>query len=405
MIFNHRAQYAKPSRWRKVLKGFSVGAILVLVFIGGVGVGSGKLKLSGGTDKQNLNAKLPENLDYLAVEEVYDALRLNFDGQLDQEKLVDGLKEGLSRASEDPYTEYLNAEASKDFDEQLNGSFEGIGAELSREAKNIVIVSPIAGFPAELAGLKPGDIIAQINDENAYDLTVSQAVKKIRGPKGTSVKLTIVRGDGVLNFEITRATITIPSVTSDVLAGNIGYLKISRFGDDTAKLTREAAESFKNKNIKGVILDLRGDPGGLLEASVDVASLWLKNQTVLEEKRGGVIIKSYTSRGTSILADIPTIVLIDGGSASASEIVAGALKDHKVAKIYGTKSFGKGSVQELRRLKGGGVLKVTIARWYTPSGRNIDKDGIEPDKVIEISEDDLKAKRDPQKDSAYDQLR
>lgn len=394
----------RPARRARVFKSIFACLVLAVVFFAGLGIGSGKIFFNFG-GRTSLSKNLPQNLSYESVEEVYDSLRLNFDGQLDQAKILDGLKDGIARASGDPYTEYFDPEESKDFEEQLNGSFEGIGAELSKEESNIVVVSPIAGFPAEQAGVRPGDVIAKINDESAYDISVGDAVKKIRGPKGTKVKLTLIRGEQVLNIEITRSTITIPSVKSEVLEGGIGYISISRFGDDTAPLTRQAAEDLKKQGARAVILDLRGNPGGLLESSVDVAGIWLKNKTVLEEKRGSETIKTHSSGDKPVLNGMPTVVMIDSGSASASEIVAGALKDHKAATIIGVKSFGKGSVQELRNLRGGGVLKVTIARWFTPNGRNIDKDGIEPDKEVKVTEDDLKAKRDPQKDAAIAELK
>jgi len=378
--------------------------ILAVVFTFGLSAGQGKINFWF-WQKTKIQQNLPKDLDYSSAEEVFDSLKDNFDGQLDQQKLLDGIKEGLAKSAGDPYTEYLNAEASKQFDEQLNGSFEGIGAELSKEENSIVVVAPIAGFPAEKAGLKPKDIIAEIDGKSAYDLTITEAVKRIRGPKGTVVKLTIVRGSEALKIEVTRDQIVIPSVKSEILEGNVGYLRITRFGDDTARLSREVASDFKSKGVKGVILDVRGNPGGLLEASVDVASLWLKDKLVLQEKRGETVVNTFKSRGNAILLGVPTVVLIDEGSASASEIVAGALKDNQVAKIIGVKSFGKGSVQQLHELRNGGVLKVTIARWYTPSGRNIDKEGIEPDQKVEISTDDAKAKRDPQKDAATQALK
>jgi carboxyl-terminal processing protease len=183
-------------------------------------------------------------------------------------------------------------------------------------------------------------------------------------------------------------------------------LKVSRFGDDTTKLSREAARKFKDAKVRGVILDVRSDPGGLLEASVDLASLWLdKGDKVLDEKRGEVVVKSYSAKGNPLLNGIPTVVLINEGSASASEITAGALKDNEAATLIGVKTFGKGSVQSLVRLGDGGVLKVTIAKWFTPDGRNINKEGIEPDQEVKRTTEDFDANRDPQKDAAIEFLK
>lgn len=381
--------------------------IIVLVFGGGVILGQKDIISFDFLDKQKLTQQnnLPNKLDYRGVEEVYSKLKNNFDGQLEATKLEDGLKEGLVNAAGDPYTEYLTKEESKDFEEGLTGSFEGIGAELGKDNEAIVIISPIAGFPAEEAGLRAKDIISEINGQTAFDISVSEAVKRIRGPKGTKVKLGVIRDGKKLDFEIMRDQIKIPSVTSEIVQGNIGILKISRFGEDTVKLAREAALDFKSKNVRGVVLDLRGNPGGLLNGAVGIASIWMaEGSTILQEKRDDKVIKTYFAEGNPTLLGVPTVVLIDEGSASASEIVAGALKDNKVATIIGVKSYGKGSVQEINKLSFGGSLKVTIARWYTPNGRNIDKEGIEPDQKVEKSDEDIKAKRDPQKDSAIKKL-
>lgn len=373
-----------------------------LIFTGGWAVGSGRISVSGFGPQTSENKDLPSTLDYASVTEIYRALRNNFDGELDDQALIDGMKSGLVKAAGNPYTEYLNAEAYKSFNEELTGTFTGIGAELSQDKDgNIVVVSPIAGFPAEKAGLRPKDVLVKIEDTPTSGMSVSEAVSKIRGPKDTTVKLTIVRdGKEQKELTITRDTINIPSVKYEIKDG-IGFLTINRFGDDTAQLAKEAAQQFKQQNVKSVVLDLRGNPGGLLNAAVSVSSLWLPSgTTVLTERRGDTVVDTLRSQGTPILKGIPTVVLINGGSASASEITAGALKDNGAATIIGEQSFGKGSVQQLVNLKGGGVLKVTVARWYTPAGRNIDKEGITPDKEVKISEQDVQGGKDPQKDAA-----
>lgn len=344
-------------------------------------------------------------LNYSEVDQVYEQLKNNFDGQLDQQKLNDGLKEGLVRSAGDPYTEYLNADSSKEFSEGLSGSFEGIGAELSKNEKYVEVISPISGYPAEKSGIRPKDVIAEIDGQSAYDISVSEAVKKIRGPKGTKVKLKIVRDGKPIDFEITRETISLPSVTSEIVDG-VGVIKVSRFGSDTSSLARSAAIDLKAKGVKGIILDLRNDPGGLLDSAVDLSSLWLDdNKLVVEEKRGGKSIKKINSNGDNILKGMPTVVLINSGSASASEITAGALRDHNVATLIGEKSYGKGSVQQVVELTNGASLKVTIARWFTPSGKNIDKEGIKPDVEVKMTDEDYANKRDPQKDTAISKLK
>lgn len=388
----------------------SKGVMLLMaaffVFAFGVGVGNGNISF-GQRRLNSVSKNLPNNLNYADVEELYDRLRNNFDGQLSEAELIEGLKEGLVNAAGDQYTQYLTPEEAKEFDEDLNGTFSGIGARLMEDKNKMVMIeTPLAGYPAEKAGLRARDVIVEINGESAYDLSVSEAVEKIRGETGTKVKLTVVRDNREqLDFEITRQTITIPSVESEILEGNIGYLQVSRFDETTGNLARDAAQRFKDANVKGVVLDMRNNPGGLLDAAVSLSGVWLpQGKEVLEEKRDGVTIKTYDSNGPAILEDIPTVVLVNEGSASASEITAGALKDNGVATLMGEKTFGKGSVQTLERLPNGGVLKVTIARWYTPNGKNIDKEGIEPDKKVERSVEDIQNSRDPQKDAAVRHL-
>lgn len=390
------------------LKKFYQVCFVLLIGLGFFAVGwlggSGRIAfIKSGLSSQN--DQLPADLDYASVEQLYDALRESYDGKLDQQTLLDGLKDGLASAADDAYTEYMNVEDAEEFNAQLNGSFDGIGAELDKKDGEISIVAPIKGFPAEREGLQSGDIIAAIDGQPTTGMSVTEAVKKIRGEAGTNIKLTIIRDGKPIEFEITRERITIPSVEHDMLKGNIGYIRISRFSDDTTKLAREAAEDLKKQGAESVILDLRGNPGGLLNASVEVSSLWLnEGTTVLEERRGGQTIKTYKATGDPVLSGVPTVVLVDGGSASASEIVAGALSDNKAATLMGEKTFGKGSVQDIVPLTSGGILKVTIARWYTPSGHNIDKEGISPAEKVEFDQKAAKKDIDNQKDAALKYL-
>lgn len=383
----------------KWLKSLGNIVFILVIFSFGFLLGNGRIQI-GGLKGQQKN--LPKNLDYATVEKVYDSLRQSFDGQLDVNKLLDGIKHGLAQAAGDPYTDYLSPKEAKDFTDQLNGTFQGIGAELSKDKDdNLIVVAPIDGFPAQKAGLRSKDIIVAVNNESTQSMSVDQAVSKIRGPKGTVVTLKIVRGDEGLTIKITRAEIKVPSVKSKILADNIGYLQITQFSSDTVDLATKAANDFKKAGVKGVVLDLRDDPGGELNAAVGISSLWLKEgSTVLTERRGKEIVKTYKADGNPILTGLKTVVLINEGSASASEIVAGALRDNNVATLIGTKSFGKGSVQEIINFRDGSELKVTIARWYTPAGKNIDKQGISPDKEVKRSNDDIKNDKDPQLDAA-----
>lgn len=395
----------KKNRFKKtLLTTVLIGAAL----LGGIGIGFvGRGEIESQLQRGNVSQPgLPNDLDYSSVEEVYDSLRTNFDGELSTEDLLGGLKDGLVKASGDPYTEFLDEEESTAFEEGLSGSFTGIGAELGKDEQFIVIVAPISGFPAEEAGLQPKDVIAEIDGENAYDISISEAVQKIRGPEGTDVTLTIVRNETErLEITITRAEITIPSVEYEVREDGIGYLKITRFGPDTVNLVQEAVNLFRSESIDGVIVDLRGNPGGLLDTVKPIASLWIEpGKVILDQRQSGETTSTITADGSTIFGSMPTVVLIDEGSASASEILAGALKDHGKATLIGETSYGKGSVQQLIDFGDGSELKVTVARWHTPNGKNIDEEGIEPDQVVERSSEDLENDRDPQLEAAVEKL-
>lgn len=394
---------------KKSLNSFGKGLLITLtfglVFFAGLQIGSGAWALSFSRQAVTANKSLPNKLDYSSVDKVYDDLRRKYDGELDAEKLLDGLKKGLVEAAGDPYTSYLDAEETTSFNESLSGSFEGIGAELSKEENYVIVVAPLSGFPAEKAGLRAQDIIVEIDGEDATGISVEEAVKRIRGEKGTEVSLGVVRDGERVDIRITRDTITLPSVKYEVIDGNIGYIELSRFSDDTVQLINQAAAEFKDKNVKGIVLDLRNNPGGYLNSAVDISENWLKTGNVIvEEKRDNKVVESFKATANGTLAGIPTVVLINEGSASASEITAGALKDNGAATLVGVTSFGKGSVQEPIQYGDGSLLKVTVARWFTPSGKNIDEEGIEPDVKIERTNDDYKNNKDPQKDKAIELL-
>lgn len=383
--------------WRHALIGFAV------FFIGtafGVGLQDSSLLDNTATDND-----LPRSLDYSSVDDVYDSLRENFDGELSETELLNGLKRGLAQATGDPYTEYLDEEASQEFDDDLSGTFSGIGAELGREEESIIVIAPLSGFPAEEAGLRSRDAIIQVDGQSTSGLSITEVVQMIRGPVGTDVTLTVVRDFERIELTITRETISVPSVEHEIVDG-VGYIDVSRFGDDTAALSRQALESFKEAGVRGVVIDVRTNPGGLLSASVDLADLWLPaGTTVVEERRGEEVVKTLKASGGVVAPDVPTVILVNEASASASEILAGALRDNDAATIIGMSTFGKGSVQQLDRLRSGGTLKVTVSRWHTPNGKNIDQKGIEPDKKVELTEEDFQADRDPQLDKAIKYVR
>jgi carboxyl-terminal processing protease len=356
--------------------------------------------------KNEQNSSAPDSLDLSSVQEVYRKLRANYDGELDPQKLVDGAKKGLVTATGDPYSVYFTDEEAKQFNDDLAGKFSGIGAEIGTKDGNLIIVTTLDDSPARKAGLQTNDIIGKVNEDETTGWSVDQAVSKIRGEKGTTVKLTILRGQDVKEFSIVRDNIVNPSVKHEITADNLGYLRISRFAEDTEKLSAAAAQEFKDKGVKGVILDLRGNGGGYIEAAQQVSGLWLDSgKEVVQERTGGKVQDTLKANGNNVLKGVPTVVLIDGGSASASEIVAGALSDHKAAQLVGTKTYGKGSVQQLLELPLGGQLKVTIAKWYTPSGKNIDKEGINADVEVKPTDEQIAANDDIQKAKAIELLK
>jgi carboxyl-terminal processing protease len=377
------------------------GAIIfigLVIFALGVEIGNGQVRVALFATTTSQNQSLPETLNYASVSKVYDTLKQNYNGKLTTTQLLDGLKSGLADSANDPYTEYFNAGQAKAFDSELNNSFSGIGAELGKDSDgNLIVISPIKGFPAEKAGLKSQDIITMINNVSTSGMTADGAATKIRGPQGSTVTLKIVRNKSqTLTVMIRRDNIQLPSVTSKILAGNVGYMQISTFSNDTSMLSQKVAQQFKQAKVKGIILDLRGNPGGLLDAAVNVSSLWLPDgKTVVTEKGTGGS-RTYSATGDNTLEGIPTVVLIDSGSASASEITAGALHDNGAARLIGAKSFGKGVVQQLIDLGDGSELKVTVASWYRPNGQNIQKKGIIPDQVVTVNDKDMAAHNDTQ---------
>ncbi|MFZ2544769.1 MAG: S41 family peptidase [Candidatus Saccharimonadales bacterium] len=344
-------------------------------------------------------------LDLSNVQVTYQQLKANFDGNLDTNALISGASRGLVAAADDTYTVYMDKKEAEEFNKDLNGEIGGgIGAEIGNRNSKPTVIRVLSDTPAQKSGLQAGDIIVAVNDESGEKWSVNDTVNKIRGEVGTTVKITVIRGGQPKEFTITREKITSPSVESRV-DGAVGIIKLSRFDETTTDLAKEAAQDLKDKGVKGVILDLRGNGGGLLTSAQDVAGIWLNNKTVVSERTGGKVTEELKSGVDPILVGMPTMVLVDGSSASASEIVAGALQDHKAATLLGEKTFGKGSVQKLIDLPNGSMIKVTVARWYTPNGKNINKEGITPDKKVDLTAEDANAGRDPQLDVALTALR
>lgn len=342
--------------------------------------------------------------------EVWDFVKESYvDPQkVTDEKLYYGALAGIVSSVNDPYSVFLEPESSEEFQDEISGNFQGIGAEIGIRNDQITVISPLPGGPAEKAGLKGGDIIIAIDEADTNDMSLGKAVTLIRGEMGTKVALTIYRKGEDLKRDIiiTRDKIALKSVEWSMV-GNIAHLKLKYFNEDTLADFRAAVNEIELKNPRGFILDLRNNPGGLLRTAIEVSSYWVGADeiVVIEKRRDGSFVGDSASNIQSILRNIPTVALINRGSASGSEIVAGALQDYKAATLVGEVSFGKGSVQDLKKLPDGSSVKLTIAKWLTPRGREIDEKGIIPDIEVALSEEDWNAGRDPQLDKAIEILR
>jgi carboxyl-terminal processing protease len=358
-----------------------------------------------------LNKNSPDKtVDFALFWKVWNILKDKYveRGGLDANKLLYGAIDGMLAASGDPYTTFFDPKENKEFQEGISGTFEGIGAEMGIKNEILTIISPLEGMPAEKAGLMAGDRILKINNENTINMSLESAVSKIRGPKGTEVKLTIFRNGDEESREITvkRDVILVKSVRFEMKENDIAYIRVSRFGDDTEAEFRTAVRQVLDKKARRLVIDMRNNPGGFLETSIAMASLMLPpGKTVVMEENGAGERKEIKARGGDVLSNLPTAVLINEGSASASEILAGALRDNRDnVTLIGKKSFGKGSVQELISVTRDTSVKVTVARWLTPAGHQINNVGITPDMEANITRDDLDNKRDPQLDKALEVL-
>ncbi len=334
---------------------------------------------------------------------VKQILKDNFDGDIDGEKMSQGAVRGLVASLGDPYTTFLDKTQSKALSDSLKGELSGIGIEIGLKNNRLTVISPLDGSPAAKAGLRSGDVIGLIGTEDTSEMTLDTAVDKIRGEKGTEVKLTILRGsDKPLELTIVRDTITVSSVKYEVKPGGIGYIRLRQFGDDTDTAIRAATADLAKQGVTKIVLDLRDNPGGYLNSAVTVSSEFLDSGTVVEERSRHSESKTLVANPGGALTKVKLIILVNGGSASAAEIAAGALKDNGRATLVGEKTYGKGSVQEIKNLSDGNQLKVTVAHWYTPKGVNISKEGIAPDVEVKNSSEDYNAGRDPQLDKALE---
>lgn len=407
----------KANFFRKFVNFYFALFLILLAFVLGLIVGNGsnptvKGNLNKQEDGQVFNKKarpefLSKDVNFNIFWETWEIIEKNYVRQpVSETELLYGAITGSVASLGDLHTVFFDPQTTKEFTEELQGKFEGIGAEIAIKKDRLTIVAPLPDSPAENAGLRSGDKVYEINGEDTTGISLDYAVSKIRGPKGTEVILTIGREslEDLQEIEIIRDTIRIQSVKYEVLDNNIIHLKVRYFNGDTASDFNNAVLEIINKNPRGIIFDLRNNPGGFLETSIEVASEWVEDGVVVYERLSDGKLKKHKAKGRARLKDFPTVVLINEGSASGSEIVAGALQDYGLAILIGEQTFGKGSVQSLFDLSDGSTIKLTTAEWLTPNENTIDGDGIEPDIEIELTEEDFSSDLDPQLDKAIEIL-
>ena len=342
--------------------------------------------------------KITSNIKWDDLNEVYSQISSNFDGSIDKTQLIEGAKKGLTAALADPYTVYYDSKEAAEFKSDLKGEIKeaGVGIEMMKQGDYVVVTRTLPDNPARKAGVHAGDVIFAINGEEVWDKDTEIIASKLRGASGEKVKLIVARDKQKLDFELVREKIN--NVSADIsYQDKTAIISVYRFSEDTGTLVQSFTKDFKNRGINKVILDLRNNGGGYVTAARDLLSLWLDGDKILTQKSAtiGQTI-TYAKRGEASLKDMKTIVLVNNATASASEIVAGALKDYKKATIVGTKTYGKGVVQTMLELSGGSLLKITTAHWYTPEGQTINKTGITPDIEVERSYSDINSGKDPQ---------
>ena len=397
------------------MTGFGKKFIFLFVIIaiaGSFGVGFSLGKIQGDQIPIegiiNLEQGKPADVDFSLFWVAWNSVQEKFvdKDDLNYEDLVFGAIAGMIDALGDPYTVFMSPGDTKKFLEDVSGFFEGVGMEIGIRSEQLQVVAPLEGTPAKRAGLRAGDKIMKIDDTFTRSLSIDEAVSLIRGQKGTIVTLSILREgwDGPKDFEIKRAVIEVPSLEWEMKEGNVAYVKLFQFSEKAERDFQKAVSEFIAQGADRLVLDLRNNPGGFLEVSQALAGWFLERGSVVttEDFGNGLGEKVYKAKGNALLIEYPIVVLINKGSASASEILAGALRDNRGIQLVGQQSFGKGSVQELNRLRDGSSLKVTVAHWLTPNGILIQEKGLVPDVVVEFTDEDFEKELDPQLEKAIE---
>ncbi|MBI2594731.1 MAG: S41 family peptidase [Candidatus Colwellbacteria bacterium] len=397
-----------------------LGGVLVVAVLLGVAAASYYLGFQAGTEQpkriviENISGtEIPQEFtaDFGIFWETWAKLKETYIDKEklgDQQKLVYGAVKGMVSSLGDPNTSFFDPEESKQFSEDLSGSFGGIGAEIGEKNEQIIIIAPLKNSPSEKAGLKAKDKILKVDGKSTDGLTVGEAVRLIRGEVGAKVTLTILRDawQGPRDIEIVREIIQVPTVEWSMKEGNIIYLQLSSFGANTPFNFFQAIAGGLRQGGDGLIIDMRNNPGGFLEVAVNLSGWFVeRGDVVVSEEFTGGDEKKFTAYGNAALKKFPVVIIMNEGSASASEILAGALRVHNGTKIVGAKSFGKGTVQQLIDLSDGSTLKVTISHWLLPDGHLIEGNGLEPDIKALVTDEDLVAGRDPQLERAIEVLK
>jgi len=400
----------------KIRKLIPIVVIVILgvgLFFGGFWIGKKSVSSPTVSDRIFFNRELgkPEPLDFSLFWQALKTLEEKYvdSKKIDYKEILYGAIEGMTNSLGDDYTVFMRPERANSFIKSVSGkdSFEGVGMEIGIKNKILTVVTPIEGTPAFKAGVRAGDKILKIDEKPTDGMTTEEAVSLIRGKKGTQVTLTISRQDfnQPKNFTITRDVIEVPVTSWEIRNNDIAYIRIYQFSGNLPSKFKDIVSSILKSNAKKIIIDVRNNPGGYLETAVDIASWFLpKGSVVLKEEFKNSESDDYRSKGYSAIQNFPVVVLVNKGSASASEILAGALRDIKGIKLVGEKTFGKGSVQQLETLKDDSSLKVTVAKWLTPSGISIADEGLTPDIEVQLSEEDYNSDRDPQLDKAIELL-